>query len=242
MNFGLMNHKWFRILAQFFGAVAILIIWIVYETIPQLEQYPNLKISTSLALIMVYLGWILWILDTNILKATSKRLEVHENDNDWASWVKTIIKGKYPTNAYFVEYSGEYARSVIKDLLKHKFKVTLIRRNPKYESDIHQRKKINNIGESLDKILQEYPDNFSIQYYSQPGSIRIRYIEKVVVAFGWYTYEIKESSYDDKNKNVVGYKVLGDENLIISCTPECDLWVTMEDFAKQKIEKMGVKI
>lgn len=239
MNFkviNLMHHKWFRILVQFFGAFAILLIWIVYEMIPQLEQYPNLKIFTSLALIMVYLGWILWILDTKVPIARSKGLKVHKNSHEWWSWVEELITGRCLKKAYFVEYSGRYAEAVIRYLLaKTHCEVTLLIRNPEVEVDKYQQRRINTVKASLNLHFSGAP--LEINCYNQPVSIRIRYIEDVVVAFGWYTYDIQKSSYDDKNKNVVG-----DNNIIISCTPECDLWITMKKFAIQKIREMDVEI
>jgi hypothetical protein len=148
------------------------------------------------------------------------------NDAIWNERFMPLIKNSRARHAFFVEYSSANIRPVIDVLLGYGWEVTLLMKLPSSDQVAWRRGKIESVMEAIKRDLgQELSKRrLDIYFYSSPGSIRIRYLENVVVSLGWYTYDRRQDcAVDDQ--------VWGHTNIMVSTTPKTKEWEEFKVFA-----------
>lgn len=120
-------------------------------------------------------------------------------------WIKKrIAKIRKPKNAYFIDYSGDNAKSLVKDALKKRWTVHIYLKEADHTTCKFQSSKIDIAKQTYEEEFQEEirREQLIMRYYDQIPSVRLRYFEGAFIAFSWYYYLCKNmiDNYDPTGK------------------------------------------
>jgi hypothetical protein len=211
---------------MFLGIGIIVLIWFVLPIISSFPQINDIqKIEITLVVLAAY---IVLILDFVAKLTRPTSLVVTKNDPRWNAWVTPLLENATPKTAYFIEYSSVNARPIVDILLEQGWRVKMLLRSPNLLDNERQQEKISTALQSIKKELAG--KSIDVLFYSTPGSIRLRYIEGVVVSLGWYSYDYRTA---EEEKQIWGHN-----NIMISAQPTSKEWDEMQKFASGIFERM----